>query len=112
MPPIKIGGFKHSFNKIWSSKTGRTNDGKMSGTIVAIKEKVECTFVPLTYTQVKTVEKALNTMESYVPVEGEMNSGEKFSFECYTGDLELSLGWDKPGLGGRYDDVSISAVER
>lgn len=112
MPPIKIGGWKHSYEKVWSSNTGRTNDAKMTGTIKAIKEKIECTFVPLTYTQVKTVMKAINSMESFIPVEGEMNSGEKFSFIAYTGDLELSLGWDKPGLGGRYDDVSISAIER
>ena len=112
MPPIKIGGLKHTYEKIWSSKTGRTNTGDMSGTIVAIKEKIECTVKPLSYSQVQIVQSAINTLDAFVPIEGTMNSGESFSFICYTGDLEHSLGWDKPGIGGRYYDVSISAIEK
>lgn len=112
MPPIKTGGFKHTYEKVWSANTGRTNDASMTGTIKAIKEKIECTFVPLNYTQVQTVKKAINSTDAFVKVEGKMNSGETFSFTAYTGDLELSLGWDAVGLGGRYDDVSISAIER
>ena len=41
MPTPKHNGVTISENKIWSTKTGRSMNGEMQGTIIAIKKKVE-----------------------------------------------------------------------
>ena len=112
MPPIALGGLDHGYQKIWSSNTGRTNSGEMTGTIIAIKQTIDVKFIPLRRSQVEIIKQAVNSLTPFVPIAGEMDSGETFAFTCYTGDLKVNLGCDNPKIDGRYDGVSISAIEK
>lgn len=57
MPTPARDGITVNKEPIWSKNTGRSNNnGKMLGTIVAIKTTVEITFPPLTPAQVATID--------------------------------------------------------
>lgn len=45
--PFKYDGYKLGKEKIWSTNTGRNNNGDMVGTIIALKRKIEGTLVPI-----------------------------------------------------------------
>ena len=102
--PIKSNGYKHSRNKIWSKNTGRTNSGKMVGSILAIKEKVEITFLPLTPAQAKIIDDVVNDIDNpFVTAKIIFVDGTEKEITAYTGDISYSwvstrLGESKNGL--------------
>lgn len=118
LPPLAE--LKISDNKIWSSNSGRSSDGKMTGTIVGIKRKFECQFIPLTPSQLATVRTAINNVNTpFFSVELTLNymtqDSQKITFTAYAGDMEGNLGWDamvNNKAMTRYDGISVSLIEQ
>lgn len=68
-PPISADGLKESIEKIWSTNTGRTVKGKMVGTIVAKKIKLEISYKVLTEAQIKRISDVMDTKTEWHTVE-------------------------------------------
>lgn len=112
MPTPAHQGVTISTNKIWSSNTGRTSSGKMVGTIVATKSKLEIKWPPLTEEQVAGIEAAVSDINNpFVPVEYTDMTGETVTKTMYFGDVKYTqYSWSH---GMRYvTDVSVSAIEQ
>lgn len=108
----KISGLTPSWNKVWSTNTGRNAEATMVGTIKAIKKKLEVAFVPLSQSELNTIRTAVNNIKTpYAAVSYQLNSGETDSFTAYTGDLAGQLYIDAPGKT-IYKDVKISIIEK
>ena len=60
MPTPAAEGVTITREKIWSEDTGRTADGGMTGTIIAIKTKMSIRWALLTPAQVATIEAAVS----------------------------------------------------
>ena len=110
MPKIKMNGIVYGYNRIWSENTGRVNSGDMEGTVQALKRKITVKFVPLKFAEKKLIEDTLFTLKAYIPFKLTTNSGENISFTAYTGDFEVTQGWDVGD--GRYDGMEISIVQK
>lgn len=112
MPTPAHQGVTISTNKIWSSNTGRTTTGKMVGTIVTTKAKLEIKWPPLTEDQVAEIEAAVSDKNTpFVPVEYTDMTGETVTKTMYFGDVTYTqYSWCR---GIRYiTDVSVSAIEQ
>ena len=112
MPTPAHNGVKISTNKVWSSNTGRTTSGKMVGTIVCVKAKLEIKWPPLTEAQVAIIEAAVSDKSSpFVPVQYTDMKGNIVTKTMYFGDVSYSqYSWSE---GLRYvTDVSVSAIEQ
>ena len=88
MPTPKHNGVTISENKIWSTNTGRSMNGEMQGTIIAIKKKAEIEFPLLTPTQVNLINNEVsNVSKPFIPVEITYPSGGTKTFNAYSGDV-------------------------
>ena len=88
MPTPKHNGVTISENKIWSTNTGRSMNGEMQGTIIAIKKKAEIEFPLLTPTQVDLINNEVsNVSKPFIPVEITYPSGGTKTFNAYCGDV-------------------------
>ena len=86
-PPISADGLKEDIQKIWSTNTGRTVKGKMVGTIVATKRKIEVNYKVLTKEQVKTISNVMDSKTEWHDVEFYSVAENKVvSFKGYFGD--------------------------
>jgi len=86
-PPISADGLKEDIQKIWSTNTGRTVKGKMVGTIVATKRKLEVTYKVLTKEQVKVISNVMDSKTEWHDVEFySVTEGKVVSFKGYFGD--------------------------
>ena len=112
MPTPMHKGVKISTNKVWSANTGRTSTGKMVGTIVAVKAKLEIKWPPLTEDQVALIEAAVSDRENpFVPVSYTDMAGNTVTKTMYFGDVSYSQYSWAGGL--RYiTDVAVSAIEQ
>lgn len=110
MPKIALNGIKYGYDRIWSTKTGRVNTGEMEGTIVAKKRKITIKFVPLKFSEKEKIVNAIYTLNAFIPFKLVTNSGENISFTGYTGDFEITQGWDRGD--GRYDGVEINVIQK
>lgn len=111
--PVKWNGYKHSRNKIWSKNTGRTNSGKMVGSILAIKEKVEVTFLPLTPAQAKIIDDVVSDIDNpFQTVKILFVDGTTKEITAYTGDISYS--WVSTGIGenGVITGSTLSIIEQ
>lgn len=88
MPTPKHNGVTISENKIWSTNTGRSMNGEMQGTIIAIKKKAEIEFPLLTPTQVNLINNEVsNISKPFIPVEITYPTGGTKTFNAYAGDI-------------------------
>ena len=113
--PIAYNGYKLSRNKVWSSNTGRTNSGKMVGTIIAIKNKVEVTFVPLTPAQAKIIDDVVSDINNPFQMAHVLYvDGSQKEMTVYTGDV--SYAWLSRAIGDNGDGlitgVTLSLIEQ
>lgn len=60
MPTPALEGFVVSREKLWSANTGRTGSGKMVGSVVAVKTKVNIRWAALSMAQAAVVESAVS----------------------------------------------------
>lgn len=112
MPTPAHKGVTLSSNKIWSANTGRTTAGKMVGTIVAIKHKLEIKWPPLTMEQVALIESQVSDpANGFIPVKYTDMTGKTVEYTMYTGDVSYTqYSWQE---GIRYvTDVHLSCIEQ
>ena len=112
LPTPKHQGVTISTNKIWSANTGRTTSGKMVGTIVATKAKLQITWPPLTEAQVALIEAAVSDRSTpFFTVSYTDMKGNTVSRTMYAGDITYSqYSWSE---GLRYvTDVAVSLIEQ
>ena len=92
MPTPKHNGVTISENKIWSTNTGRSMNGEMQGTIIAIKKKAEIEFPLLTPRQVDLINSEVsNVSKPFIPVEITYPSGGTKTFNAYAGDVAYPI---------------------
>ena len=104
-------GVTITHEKIWSSGSGRTSTGNMSGTIVAIKRKIALKWPPLTTAQAATIDRAVNTKTEFFTVKYTTESGSDGSGTFYAGTptfTQYSYVKGKRYLTG----VSVNLIER
>jgi hypothetical protein len=86
-PPISADGLKEERQKIWSTNTGRTVKGKMVGTIVATKWKLEVSYKVLTKAQVQAISNVMDSKTEWHDIEFySVTEGRVVSFKGYFGD--------------------------
>lgn len=78
----------YSYNKLWSSDSGRNLAGEQSGTLVGIFPKIVVQFRKLTKTELETLvpvlDSARQTVKYYDP-----NKKKTITMTTYTGDYEI-----------------------
>lgn len=112
MPTPAHKGVTLSSNKIWSTNTGRTTSGKMVGTIIAVKHKLEIKWPPLTMEQVAVIEGVVSvTANAFVPVRYTDMTGTVVEYTMYTGDISYTqYSWHE---GIQYvTDAHVSCIEQ
>ena len=79
---------KYSYNKLWSSDSGRNLSGSMTGTLIGIFPKLILQFRPLTQNELEIIVPILDasnqTTSYYDP-----NKKQQTSMTTYTGDYEI-----------------------
>lgn len=111
--PIAYNGYTHSRNKIWSKNTGRTNSGKMVGSILAIKDKVEVSFVPLTPAQAKVIDDVVSDIDNpFQPATILFTDGKQKKLTVYSGDISYPWLSRAVGENGLITGVSLSLIEQ
>ena len=80
---------KYSYNKLWSSDSGRNLAGKQSGTLIGIFPKIVLTFRRLTKLELEAIvpliDSARQTVRYYDP-----NKKAYTEMTTYTGDYEIT----------------------
>lgn len=102
---------KYSYNKLWSSDSGRNLVGTQSGTLVGIFPKITVQFRKLTQAELETIapilDSARQTVKYYDP-----NKKTMTTMTTYTGDYEI----DNKGIIGHVKNegfqVSFISVKR
>lgn len=102
---------KYSYNKLWSSDSGRNLAGTQSGTLIGIFPKITVQFRKLTQAELETLapilDSARQTIKYYDP-----NKKAMTTMTTYTGDYEI----DNKGIIGHVKNegfqVSFISVKR
>lgn len=102
---------KYSYNKLWSSDSGRNLAGTQSGTLVGIYPKIIVQFRKLTKIELETIipilDSARQTVKYYDP-----NKKAMTTMTTYTGDYEI----DNKGIIGHIKNegfqISFISVKR
>lgn len=88
MPTPKIDGFKISKNKIWSDNTRRNDRGNMVGTLIAVKDKLQIEWPPLTGAQCNYIDSIVSDVNyPFVGVKYTNLSGNVTQINAYFGDV-------------------------
>ena len=102
---------KYSYNKLWSSDSGRNLAGTQSGTLIGIFPKITVQFRKLTQAELETLapilDSARQTVKYYDP-----NKKAMTTMTTYTGDYEI----DNKGIIGHVKNegfqISFISVKR
>lgn len=78
---------KYSYNKLWSSDTGRTLSGKMSGTLIGIFPKIIMSFRKLTDTELVYLAPHFDNPRQTIKYR-DPNKNADVTMTTYTGDWE------------------------
>lgn len=99
---------KFGYYKIWSSDSGRTLSGKMTGTLIGIFPKIIMSFRNLTTEELTYLaphfDNARQTIKYIDP-----NKNEQVTIETYTGDWEITY---KNMKKGQAFDLSFISIDR
>lgn len=80
---------KYSYNKLWSSDSGRNLAGTQSGTLIGIFPKIVLQFKPLTKSELEIIvpilDSARQTVSYYDP-----NKKTQTTMTTYTGDYDIT----------------------
>lgn len=79
---------KFSYNKLWSSDSGRNLAGTQSGTLIGIFPKIILQFGPLTQSQLETIVPILDSVRQTVTYY-DPNKKRSITMTTYTGDYEF-----------------------
>lgn len=80
---------KFSYNKLWSSDSGRNLAGTQSGTLIGIFPKIVLQFGPLTPSQLETIIPILDSVRQTVTYY-DPKKKQSITMTTYTGDYEFS----------------------
>lgn len=111
--PVKYDGYTLTRNKIWSSNTGRNNNGNMVGTILAIKNKTEVELLPISPAEAKIIDNVVSDINNpFHKAKILYVNGQQKDITIYTGDI--SYHWLSQGLGdgGIITGVKLSVIEQ
>lgn len=112
MPSPKPEGLTITEEKIWSSNTRRNNKGNTVGTIIAIKTTMDITFPPLTYKEIKKIEKEVsNISKPFVPVYWNDGNGWEFTKTFYFASSPKPI-YGTYGGSTKIIGYAISAVQK
>ena len=102
---------KYSFNKLWSSDSGRNLAGTQSGTLIGIFPKITVQFRKLTQAELETLAPILDSARQIVQYYDPKNKA-MTTMTTYTGDYEI----DNKGIIGHVKNegfqVSFISVKR
>lgn len=114
MPNPKDGGVSLSKNKIWSSNTGRDTNGDMTGTIKAIKTKLDIQWEDLTQAEAGLIDSVVSdantpfTSVTYIDVGGTAQA-----MQAYFGDPTYGIKtYSETKKQQTYDSVSVSTIQQ
>lgn len=112
MPTPALGGLTLTTNKLWSANTGRLEaTGKMTGTITAIKHKVEIKWPPLSMEDAATIEAAVSSKTAFHSLKYTDQGGTARTLTVYFGDISYTIHSYSEGLQ-RVENISVSAIEQ
>ena len=80
---------KYSYNKLWSSDSGRNLAGTQTGTLIGIFPKIILEFRKLTKSEFETVVQVLDAARQNITYY-DPNKRATITIETYTGDYEVS----------------------
>ena len=109
---VAYNGYTYGRNKIHSSNTGRTNSGTMVGTILAIKDKVEVTLVPMNPATAKEIDSVVSSTTMFHKANVLYLDGTSKELEIYFGDVSYHYLSRNLGDNGLITGVSVSLIER
>ena len=112
MPDPALEGVTVSREKIWSSNTGRTASGKMTGIVVAVKTTLKIKWPVLIPDQVAVIEGAVSDPDNpFVPVKYTDATGSTVTKTMYFGTPSYTVySW---ASGKQYiKDVSVDGIEQ
>lgn len=110
--PVAYDSYTITRNKIHSANTGRTNSGKMVGTIIAIKDKIEVTLIPLNPTQAQAIDRYVsNTDKMFQKVKALYVNGAEKEMTVYFGDVSYHY-MSSTVNGGMITGVSVHLIEQ
>lgn len=111
--PVKYDGYTVSRNKIWSSNTGRNNNGNMVGTIVAIKTKVEVELAPISPAKAAIIDSVVSDVSNpFRTAKILYVNGQQKEVTIYTGDISYHWLGQAVGDGGLITGVTLSVIEQ
>jgi hypothetical protein len=112
MPTPALGGMTITSEKIWSSNTGRSSSGKMLGTIVAIKSKINIKWGVLTTEEVAVIEKVVsNRSKPFVTMKYTDMTGTTVTKTVYFGTPSYTwYSWDANNQF--VTDVTVDGIEQ
>lgn len=79
---------EYTYNKLWSSNTGRSLSGKMSGVLLGIFPKLVVQFKPLNQTELQTISKILDSQNQSVTYYDPYKE-QNVTMTTYTGDWSV-----------------------
>ncbi len=110
--PVAYDGYSLTRNKIHSANTGRTNSGKMVGTIIAIKDKIEVTLTPLNPQQAEVIDRyASDVNNMFQTVTALYLDGSAKQMTVYFGDVTYHY-LSSAVNGGIITGVSLHLIEQ
>lgn len=111
--PVAYNGYVFFKNKIHSVNTGRTNTGKMVGTIVDIKKKAEVTLIPISPLQADAIDRIVSDADNmFQQVEILTTSGNREIMTAYFGDISYPWLSTTLGDGGLIQGIKFSIIEQ
>lgn len=110
--PVAYDGYTFSRNKVHSANTGRNQAGKMVGTILAIKDKVEVTLIPQTPAQIKVLDNVISSLTMFHSVKALYPDGTQKTITAYFGDVSYHYLSQALGDGGLITGTKISIIEQ
>lgn len=112
MDDISMGKYltqvKFGYNKLWSSDSGRTLSGKMSGTLIGIFPKIIMSFRSLTPEELTYLAPHFDNARQIIKYP-DPNKNKQVTMETYTGDWEIAY---KIMKKGQAFDLSFISVDR
>ena len=110
--PVAYDGYSLTRNKIHSANTGRTNSGKMVGTIIAIKDKIEATLTPLNPQQAQAIDRYVSDIDNmFQNVKALYLDGTEKEMTVYFGDVTYHY-MSSSVNGGMITGVSVHLIEQ
>lgn len=113
LPKLPRSGLQIEHEKIWSSNTGRTASGNMSGTLKKKKRKLSCSWKYITAEQYDLIESVANSSDAFFTVKYTLpGTTTQKSGTFYSGDLTSTVLSNSPDMDIVYESVDLDFIEK